>query len=296
MNMNVNTDLLQNSNIYNFSKNTMFNNTGVLITISIVIIFYYVIFSSLGISTNMMTGKSSGIMSANLSSNISNKSSNNNIMSLIEILLWGLFIFLIIINSLQYVFNLDINTVIKNIFSPMPEIDVTITKEQDHETTVPEIMYEKQVFHIPDNKYTYDDARALCKAYGSELATYEQIETAYNNGGEWCGYGWSENQLALFPTQQATYDKLQNKKGHENDCGRPGINGGFIANPNVKFGVNCYGYKPEITPLERQYMSEVSPYPITKKDREFEKKVNKYKDKLSDIMVSPFNNNKWSVI
>ena len=23
----------------------------------------------------------------------------------------------------------------------------------------------------------------------------------------------------------------------------PGINGGYIANPNVKFGVNCYGHK-----------------------------------------------------
>ena len=32
-----------------------------------------------------------------------------------------------------------------------------------------------------------------------------------------------------------------NKK---NDCGRPGVNGGFIANPNIQFGVNCFGIKP----------------------------------------------------
>ena len=26
-------------------------------------------------------------------------------------------------------------------------------------------------------------------------------------------------------------------------CGRPGINGGFIDNPYIKFGANCYGVK-----------------------------------------------------
>ena len=36
----------------------------------------------------------------------------------------------------------------------------------------------------------------------------------------------------------------KNSKGHENDCGRPGINGGYIDNHNVKFGINCYGHKP----------------------------------------------------
>ena len=49
--------------------------------------------------------------------------------------------------------------------------------------------------------------------------------------------------MAYYPTQKTTWDKLQKKKGHENDCGRPGINGGFIQNKNVKFGVNCYGSK-----------------------------------------------------
>ena len=33
-------------------------------------------------------------------------------------------------------------------------------------------------------------------------------------------------------------EKLQKIKGHEHDCGRPGINGGYIDNPNVRFGVN----------------------------------------------------------
>ena len=28
-------------------------------------------------------------------------------------------------------------------------------------------------------------------------------------------------------------------------CGNPGINGGYFANPDLKFGVNCYGIKPK---------------------------------------------------
>ena len=51
--------------------------------------------------------------------------------------------------------------------------------------------------------------------------------------------------MAYFPTQYDKWKKLQTIKGHENDCGRPGINGGFIDNPNVRFGINCFGYKPK---------------------------------------------------
>jgi hypothetical protein len=37
---------------------------------------------------------------------------------------------------------------------------------------------------------------------------------------------------------------LQGIKGHEHDCGRPGINGGYFDNPEMRFGVNCFGAKP----------------------------------------------------
>ena len=53
--------------------------------------------------------------------------------------------------------------------------------------------------------YTYDDSDAICKAYGAELASYYDVETAYEDGAEWCSYGWSKNQLALYPTQKKTY-------------------------------------------------------------------------------------------
>jgi archaellum component FlaG (FlaF/FlaG flagellin family) len=48
----------------------------------------------------------------------------------------------------------------------------------------------KEVFNIADNKYTYSDAEPLCKAFGAELATYDQVKEAWNNGADWCNYGW----------------------------------------------------------------------------------------------------------
>jgi hypothetical protein len=100
--------------------------------------------------------------------------------------------------------------------------------------------------------------------------------------------------LALFPTQQKTYDELKKIKGHENDCGRPGVNGGYIKNPMVKFGVNCYGYKPRINSTEKDLMATEPLYPKTLKDIAMEHRVDYWKDKLSSILVSPFNHNTWS--
>ena len=101
--------------------------------------------------------------------------------------------------------------------------------------------------------------------------------------------------MALYPTQYEKWENLQKIKGHEHDCGRPGVNGGYIANPNVRFGVNCYGYKPEITPEESDLMQNTSIYPRTKKEIDFEKRVDYWRNKLPEILVAPFNNNNWSI-
>ena len=99
--------------------------------------------------------------------------------------------------------------------------------------------------------------------------------------------------MALFPTQQKTFDNLQKIKGHENDCGRPGVNGGFMANPNIRFGVNCYGNKPKITQEEEDLMKTATPYPETIQDIAFQKRVDFWKDKVDQILVSPFNYDTW---
>lgn len=152
----------------------------------------------------------------------------------------------------------------------------------------------KEVYHIPGNHYGYDDANSVCKALGGELADIKQMDDVYAKGGGWCSYGWSKNQMALFPTQYDHWNKLQTIKGHENDCGRPGINGGYIDNPNVMFGVNCYGYRPKMKPIESKLMESAEEYPITEQQIKFNKQVDYWKKKINDIIVAPFNAKKWS--
>ena len=135
---------------------------------------------------------------------------------------------------MTYIFNTDITASIKNLFSAQPEIDIVVDQEDGDmsggDAPVPEIKLSKQVFHIPDNKYNYENAKAICNAYGGRLATVKEMQEAYAKGADWCGYGWSDGQMALYPTQYDKWANLQKIKGHEHDCGRPGINGGYISN------------------------------------------------------------------
>jgi len=184
---------------------------------------------------------------------------------------------------------------IQQLFANNTEIDIKIYEPKD-KPPIPEIRLYPEVYNIPGNDYVYSDAKALCAAYGSRLATYQEVESAYNKGGEWCNYGWSDKQMALYPTQQKSFDKLQTIKGHEHDCGRPGINGGYMENPSLKFGVNCYGHKPRMTNVEENLMAIQQYYPKTKKDIAMEKRVEYWKTRVKDVLVSPFNHTNWSHI
>ena len=231
------------NNTYDYINNLLLN-PSVIIILVIVLILYGVLFMSLGDSILSSQSSSSVAVPSNSNSN----SNSNSGTAILTIILVAFFIVLIIINGLQYFFGLDIIATLKNLFTENPEVDIKVdtSRAEAIKAPVPEILLRKQVFNIPENDYIYSDAKALCSAYGSRLATYKEVEETYKDGGEWCNYGWSDDQMALFPTQEKTYDKLQKIKGHENDCGRPGVNGGYIANPKVKFGVNCYGYKPRM--------------------------------------------------
>lgn len=154
-----------------------------------------------------------------------------------------------------------------------------------------------EVFNISNNLYTYDDAQAICSAYDAKLATYDQVEDSYNNGGEWCNYGWSDGRMALFPTQKHTWDNLQKTDNHKNDCGRPGVNGGVISNPYIKFGVNCYGKKPKATDKDLLGMeaNKNIVYPKTMKDAVLDAKVKFWKDHAAEMLnISSYNKKKWS--
>lgn len=282
--MNVSLDGISSmSSSYDYINNYG-SNPSVLIIFALIIVIYYVIFASLGSTaqTPDITPESSGIV-------------------FIEVMMWSVFIILILLNGMKYFFNINVTASIHNLFKGTPEVDIVVDQsnsdlfpEEPIPEPVPEITTAKQVFHIPNNVYTYKNAKALCNAYGADLASYDQIENAYKDGAEWCSYGWSDEQMAYFPTQKGTFNKLRKIKGRENDCGRPGINGGFISNPNVRFGANCYGYKPKITNLEEQMMETQTLVPKTKEDINFERKVDHWRNKLPNILVSPFNRNKWS--
>lgn len=218
----------------------------------------------------------------------------NNKGNIFTIIIIIVLIILILVNALQYFFSINVTAYIKDLFAKETTVDIVVDQTKYESPTVPQIKFKKQVFNIPGNYYTYDNAKALCAAYNSELATYNQIEKAYNNGAEWCNYGWSADQLALFPTQQKTYNTLQTISGHENDCGRPGVNGGYIANPNVRYGVNCYGYKPKMSDEEEELMKTTTPYPETREDKIFQEKVDFMKNNLDQVLVSPFNYNTWT--
>ena len=152
----------------------------------------------------------------------------------------------------------------------------------------------KQVFNVSRNIYTYHDAAAVCAAVDAELATYEQVKDAYEQGADWCNYGWVRGQMAVYPTQKETYEKLQ--KGHpqyHNACGRPGLNGGYFDNPELLFGVNCFGVRPAKNAMDELNNSDVA-LPPTTEEIEFEKKVQKFRDQMDDTTVLPFNKNSWS--
>ena len=264
--------------------NELFSNKIVVLIVLVIGVMYVLLFLSLGSSSTTTTTMEG--------------TSSSGSMQLFWIILVMIFAILFLVNGFQYFFGLDVITSLKNFIKGTPEVEIKIDtkrmKEMVPESASSETILKPQVFNISENVYTYDDAKAICKAYDARLATNKELEETYESGGEWCNYGWSEGQMALFPTQQGTWDKLQKIKGHENDCGRPGVNGGYVANPDMKFGVNCYGFKPDIKPVEQELMANVPIYPKTEQDIAMENRVKYWKNNLNKLVVSPFNHNSWS--
>ena len=248
-------------------------------SIALIIIYYY-IFSSLG---NNDDGSGSGLK------------------VFFETTLWLLFIVLLLLNGISYIFGIDIvKTLDINFGSKKGNLDdrgKQLTGEEESEDLDDlKIMLKEQVFHLPENKYKYEDAKAVCKAYGARLATYAEMSKAYDKGADWCTYGWSDEQMALFPTQEEKWERLQKMKGHEQDCGRPGINGGYIYDDTMKYGVNCYGAKKSVTEGDVRRMREKAEIHKTKKELEFDQRVNYWKGKTKEITMAPFNHTNWSML
>ena len=106
------------SHIYD-SMNSSFAKTNpfVLLALSGIILFYFIVFSYFGTNTSGPVGgtESKGI-------------------KVIEIIMWGLIIFLVLINGIQYFFEIDVQTAVKNLFKGTPEVDITIKPERKYIT------------------------------------------------------------------------------------------------------------------------------------------------------------------
>ena len=218
------------------------------------------------------------------------------VWTLISILI-GVVVFFGLLALLARLGGVDISAAIQRGLSNDRSLyDVTISQDSVKPEPAPYVPSEpaesNEVFQVGNGNLTYIQARGACQAQGAKLASYSQIEDAYKNGGEWCSYGWSEGQLALFPTQKETYEKLQEGcSGDQNACGRPGINGGFIANPNVRFAANCYGVKPKPTKEEERAVQNKN---VTPQDSEANRIAQLYKSADKQFKIRPFAPGEWS--
>lgn len=146
-----------------------------------------------------------------------------------------------------------------------------------------------QVFNISRNLYTFEEAEPLCRAFGAELATYDQVKEAYERGADWCNYGWAKGQLAVYPTQKETYEKLQHgPEDQRMTCGLPGVNGGYFPNAEQRFGVNCYGPRPVESAIDERTQMEVQ------NNTEFDREVNHFRAIRDSIAVTPWSGKQWS--
>lgn len=144
---------------------------------------------------------------------------------------------------------------------------------------------ENEVFHIADKIFTFEEAKDVCHQYGARLADYDELIHSYQHGHEFCNPGWSQNQLALYPTQKSTWHKLQ--KSHprfQNLCGHYGVNGGKFPK-HMRFGANCYGTRPEKP--DKDFIFPIIPE-MKKQRRERKRKTWK------ELTIAPFNRSRWA--
>jgi hypothetical protein len=173
--------------------------------------------------------------------------------------------------------------------------------ETEHEKEASKPLVEKilpsggspEVFNVSKNSFNYYDAEPLCKALGAELATYDQVKSAWEKGADWCNYGWVKGQTAVYPTQKETWNKLQaGPEDQRGSCGVPGLNGGYFDNPEMRFGVNCFGPKPEQS--QHDATDAATGIPMSPEALEVNRKVAEFRTEAPSPGIMPFNHEKWS--
>jgi hypothetical protein len=177
-----------------------------------------------------------------------------------------------------------------------PVINKSSMLNENKLSELTEIFDKKEVFHISNQDYTYDQSRCKCNSYGARLATKNEVTQAYNNGANWCTYGWTEGQNAMYPVQKCYLESLKDDNGNnflENSdkyCGKAGLNGGFFPNPSLKFGANCYGVKPKGTIVKPKSDSNCPQKSFCELNQNFQAS-----HKLDTDEIIGFSNDKWNM-
>jgi Extracellular link domain len=220
-------------------------------------------------------------------------------VSIVENAAWLYFVLAIIVTFLRNMFGISVFDLISfpDVLQVKKAITGNVTTGGNGVAVSANVAVPKsEVFNIKRNMFTYDDAQSVCKSFGARLATYDEVEQAYMNGAEWCNYGWSADQSIYFPTQKSTWEKLQTTN-NKHGCGRPGVNGGYMANAKLRFGVNCFGVRPEATDGDLAELNRVDSQvaPKTAEDIVLDRKVEFWKSNRDKLLsVNSFNSKKWS--
>lgn len=310
------------------STNSMMNNIGKSATNTFNTIgkSANTMMNNIGKSTNSALGTFSNSPTNNTAKNmfvpLSNNSSKSSFFSSDLLMPLGIFTFLVVTfillfnfflaeiksgyenlsNAIRSAFKLDSSPPVPlTVTTPSPTTQVPISNptpaQLQSQSIVESVLPLKgppEVFNVSKNDFSYYDAEPLCKALGAELATYEQVKEAYGKGADWCNYGWTKGQVAIYPTQKATWDELQSGAEDERDaCGKPGVNGGYFDNPEMKFGVNCYGSKPPQSAHDEAQLMKQGRIPSSTSSLKTEEKVKQFEAQANTMGVMPFNKNKW---
>ena len=148
----------------------------------------------------------------------------------------------------------------------------------------PSVRTNEEVFLVKSNMFNKTEGNKVCKAlFNSRAATREELNADYNNGANWCNYGWTNDGSAYYPLQQDSDTPM---------CvGSKGLNGGTLGGA-PKLGLSCYGEKP----VESNYTSLTTIYRDASIAESDISMLENYRQMMSagKIKIAPFNDKAWS--
>lgn len=138
-------------------------------------------------------------------------------------------------------------------------------------TFIEKIYIQKKETYYVDGRYTYNEAKNVCKSLNQRIATLKELYENYELGANWCKYGWLEAQIVAYPNQV--------KNTH---CGKSGVNGNYQNEKNKNYGVVCIGAKPNVVIQKDKKKKNYKIEDVFDKIKPFSEKYWSYNDLLAE--------------